>query len=249
MSRRRPPVPVADITRIGPYFAFSSEPAAATAGWRTAHALAGDQDALGQVIDDVAARLGTTHRWIAASVFYQGWAARLTSVYAGSAILCGVVPDLRGDVVSYRLTSPGPVELSVAPLRALAPAAGWRSLRERHLDPLAAAIRRQVRIGGCLLAGNIGAALAGALSTIATQRRHQLDSLVRYNWAHPADLASSGRWLRMPDGPRYARRTCCGFEQLGHGGRCGDCSLNWHGTPWPVITADQDPRRAFGPQE
>jgi hypothetical protein len=229
MSQRLPPVPVADVARIGPFFAFTSEAAGASTGWRTARALASDQDGLGQMVDDVAARLGTAHRWIAASIFYQGWAARLTSIYAGSASLCGAVPDLRGDLVSYRLRLPGPVELSVAPLRALTPAAGWRSLREEHLDPLATAIRRQVRLGSYLLTGNIGAALAGALSTIATQRRQPVDSLLRYNWAHPADLAPSGRWLRTPDGPRYARTTCCGYEQLDHRGRCGDCSLNWHG--------------------
>jgi hypothetical protein len=240
MSQPVPPVPVADIARIGPFFAFTTGPAAATAGWRTARALAGDKDGLGLMIDDVAARLGTAHRWIAASIFYQGWAARLTSIYAGSASLCGAVPDLDGDLVSYRMPPSGPVEMSVAPLRALAPGDGWRSLREEHLDPLAAAIRRQVRIGGYLLAGNVGSALAGALGTIATQRRHSVGSLLSFNWTHPADVATSGRWLRTPDGPRYARTTCCGYEQLDRRGRCGDCSLNWHGARWPVIATGQD---------
>ncbi len=249
MGQPRPAIPVEDIAGFGPFFAFASAPAAATAGWQTARALIDDQDGLRRMIDDVAARLGTGQRWIAASVFYQGWAARLTSIYAGSASLCGVVPDLRGDLVSYRLRQPGFVELSVTPLRALAPAAGWRSLRDEYLDPLATAIRRQVRIGGYLLTGNIGAALAGALSTIATQRRHPVGSLLRFNWAHPADLAPSGRWLRTPDGTRYARTTCCGYDLLDRGGRCGDCSLNWHGHRWPVFTAGQDAPRASERQE
>lgn len=249
MSRRLPPVPVADIARIGPYFAFATAPAAQAAGWRTARALIDDADGLGQMIDDVAARLGTEHRWIAASVFYQGWAARLTSIYAGSASLCGAVPDLRSDLVSYRQAPRSPVELNIAPLRARTPAAGWRGMREEHLDPLAAAIRRQVRIGGYLLAGNIGAALAGALSTIASRRQHEVSSLLSDNWTQPADLAAAGRWLRTPGGARYARMTCCGYERLDGGGRCGDCSLNWHGARWPVVTAGQDPQRATGPRE
>ncbi len=244
-----PAIPVRDVAGLGPYFAFASALTAATAGWRTASALIDDQDGLGLIIDDVAARLGTGQRWIAASVFYQGWAARLTSIYAGSASLCGAVPDLRGELVSYRPRQPGPVQVSVAPLRALAPAAGWRILRDEHLDPLAAAIRRQVRIGSHLLAGNIGAALAGALRTIATQRRQPVDSLLRYNWAHPADLAPSGRWPRTPDGTRYARTTCCGYDELDQRGRCGDCSLNWHGHRWHALTAGQDAPRASEPPE
>ncbi len=240
MTGQLPPVPLADIGAIGPYFAFGSARISADAGWRTVPDLIDDDGCLGQMIDDVAGALGTTQRWIAASIFYQGWTARLTSIYAASACLCGAVPDLRADLVSWRRRQPGPVELNVAPLRSLTPAAGWRSLRDEHLDPLAGAIRRRVRIGRYLLAGNAASALAGALGTIATQRPYPLDSLLRLHWARPVDLASSGRWLRTPAGPRYARTTCCGYEQLDQGGRCGDCSLNWHGARWPVLAAPRN---------
>jgi hypothetical protein len=248
MGRTPSPIPLSDIAAIGPYFAFTaveaSEPAEAAEaeapGWLTVRALIDDRHGLGLMIDDVAARLGTRQRWIAASIFYQGWAARLTSIYAASASLCGAVPDLRADRVSFRLRHPGPVELNVAPLRSMSPAAGWRLTREDHLGPLATAIRGEVRIGAYLLRGNVGSALAGALGIIATQHQRPLDSLLRLNWTHPLDLARSGRWLRTPDGPRYARATCCGYEQLGPGRRCGDCSLNWHGQRWPLIAAPSD---------
>jgi hypothetical protein len=252
MSRQAlPPVPVADVTRIGPYFAFGSARVSAAAGWRPARELLEDAGGLGPMIDDVGARLGTAERWIAASIFYQGWAARLTAIYAGSACACGAVPDLRIALVSYRFPPAGLVELNVAPLHSLSPAAGWRAVRAGHLDPLGTAIRRQVRVGSHLLAGNVGSALAGALSMIAARRRQPIGSLLRCHWAHPADLAASGRWLRTPDGPRYARATCCGFELLDRGGRCGDCSLSWHGRcwpvlGWPVLAAPPDTRGADG---
>ena len=240
MGGSRSPIPLADIAAIGPYFAFTSTGTSEAAGWLTVRVLIDNSRDLGRIIDDVMVRLGTRQRWIAASVFYQGWAARLTSIYAGSAALCGAVPDLGASVVSFRLRQPGPVELNVSPLRGMSQAAGWRHLCEDHLGPLATAIRAQVRVGGYLLCGNVGSALAGALGIVAAQRKCSLDVLLRQNWTHPAGLASSGRWLRTPDGPRYARATCCGYEQLDKGGRCGDCSLNWHGQRWPVLPAPCD---------
>ena len=232
-----PPIPLADVAACGPYFELTSVGTACEAGWLRASALIDDPGILGHMIDDVAASLPTRQRWIAASVFYQGWAARLTSIYAASAALCGAVPDLGAGLVSFRLREPGPAQLDAWPLRSLTPAAGWQVICAEHLGPLAAAIRGQVRIGGYLLRGNVGSALAGALSIVSAQLQRPLDSLLRNNWAHPADVATSGRWLRTPDGPRYARSTCCGYEQLDQAGRCGDCSLNWHGSRLPVLAA------------
>jgi len=243
-----PPIPLADIAACGPYFELTSVGTPGEAGWLRARALIDDPGILGQMIDDVAANLRTRQRWIAASVFYQGWAARLTSIHAASAALCGAVPDLGADQVSFRPRQPGPAELDAWPLRSLTPAAGWQVICAEHLGPLARAIRGQVRIGGYLLRGNVASALAGALSVVSAQLQRPLDSLLRNNWAHPADVVTSGRWLRAPDGPRYARLTCCCYEQLDQAGRCGDCSLNWHGSRLPVLAAPpQTMRRAQEP--
>jgi hypothetical protein len=226
MSPPWPPTAIECLAAIGPYFALRSQ--ASGPGWRPASALIDDREHLAAVIDNVAAGLGTGQRWIAASVFYQGWAARLTAIYAGSAALFGAAPDLRVPLVIYRPRRSGPVDLSVAPLRPVSTDAAWRYLSDGHLVPLAAAIRRQVRIGGYLLRGNVASALAGALDVLSQRRRETIDSLLSHGWAQPADLAACGRWLCTPGGPRYARSTCCGYEQLEQGGRCGDCSLNWH---------------------
>jgi hypothetical protein len=226
MSSPPPSLPVQELAAIGPYFALDVA-GADNRGWRPAGALIKDADHLGQVIDHVASRLGTTQRWIAASVFYQGWAARLTSIYAGSAVACGAVPDLRADLVRYRPRQSGPVDLSVARLHPLSTDSGWRSLHDGHLAPLAAAIRGQVRIGGYLLLGNAASALAGALGVLADKRQESLGALIGQGWAQPADVVPCGSWVPGPDGPRYARATCCGYELLDRGSRCGDCSLTW----------------------
>lgn len=226
MSPPPPSIPVHELAAIGPYFALGVT-GADSQGWYPASALIEDADHLGQAIDYVAGRLGTTQRWIAASVFYQGWAARLTSIYAGSAAVAGAVPDLRAGLLSYRPRRSGPVDLSLERVQPLTTEVGWQYLHDGHLAPLAAAIRGQVRIGGYLLRGNAAAALAGALSVLAQARQEPLDVLIGRSWAQPADVAPCGRWVPGADGPCYARTTCCGYELLDNGGRCGDCSLNW----------------------
>ncbi len=226
MSGPLPPIPLHDLAAIGPYFTLEG-PGVNDGDWQPARVLLGDADELGRVIDEVAGRLGSAQRWIAASVFYQGWSARLTAIYTGSAALCGAVPDLCAGVVRYQPGWSAPVALRAVPLRSVTTQAGWRHMLDDHLEPLAAAIRRQVRIGGHLLRGNVASALAGALAVLAQTRQERLESLIIRSWAQPADIAGYGRWLQTCDGPRYARTTCCGYEALGQGGRCADCSLNW----------------------
>jgi hypothetical protein len=226
MSGPLPPIPLHDLAAIGPFFTLEG-PGAVDGDWQPARALLDDADELGRIIEEVAGRLGSAPRWIAASVFYQGWSARLTAIYAGSAALCGAVPDLCANVMRYRPGWSGPVPLCVDPLRSVTTQAGWRLMLDDHLEPLAAAIRRQVRIGTHLLRGNVASAFAGALAVLAQTRQERLEFLIGRSWAQPADIAGYGRWLLACDEPRYARTTCCGYEVLAQGGRCADCSLNW----------------------
>jgi hypothetical protein len=228
VSRRQPGIPLRELAGIGPFFALSTGPTDARSGWRRASALIGDAEVLRGAVNGVAARLGGGRRWIAASLFYQAWAAQLTSVYAGSAALCGAVPDLRADRLFYRPRRSGPVELAAAPpLEAVSVEAGWRHMHDDHLVLLAEAIRRHVRIGRYLLLGNEASALAGSLTVLASARGESVQALLGHDWARPAELAPAGRWMSAPGGPRFARTTCCGYELVDGGGRCGDCSLNW----------------------
>jgi hypothetical protein len=208
---------VSELAAISPYFALREGPPDPAAGWRPVTGA------------DVAQLIGQSPigvPWIAASLLYQGWAARLTSIYAGSVVLAGQVPDLSMSRMYYRTPVPGPVELLAWPLAAVDPAQGWRLLFAGHLEPLATAIREQVRIGRHLLLGNVASALAGSLATLARAGYARIDALIEQDWARPAELAQCGRWAAAPGGSRYTRRTCCGYVRLPGGGRCGDCSLN-----------------------
>jgi hypothetical protein len=222
---------LAELAQISPYFALRDGGRAGDdTGFEPVTSLIADtpqaRARLGQRIDHVTARLGTTQRWIGASILFQGWAARLTSIYAGSAALASPVPDLAAARLCYRAPPSGPVDLLARPLVATDLAAGWQLL-SGHLDLLAEAIRRQVRIGRHLLRGNLASALAGSLTTLDRTGHGPLDTLTGQAWAQPAELNRYGRWRVTPQGPRYARTTCCGYTRLAGERRCGDCSLGW----------------------
>lgn len=218
------PFRFAELAALGPYFALHADDSGG--GWRPVAGVIADSAELAQIIDGIAARLGAAPQWIAASVFYQGWAARLTSIYAGSVALGGAIPDLAASGLRYRQPLSGPVELLAAPVTAVDAGAGWRRLLDDHLDPLADAVRRRVRIGRHLLLGNIASALAGSVVMLAQSGHGRLDELISQGWAQPAELARYGQWHSSEDGIRYFRTTCCGYDQLSRASRCGDCSLS-----------------------
>lgn len=219
------PFRFAELAALGPYFALHSDDGS-RAGWRPVTGVIADGAELAQIIDGIAAQLGAAPQWIAASVFYQGWAARLTSIYAGSIVLGGAIPDLAATSLRYWQPPSGPVELLAVPLTAVDTGAGWRRLLGGHLDPLADAVRRRVRIGRQLLLGNLASALAGSIVMLANAGYGQLEDLISQAWAQPAELTRYGRWHTATDGLRYVRTTCCGYDQLPRASRCGDCSLS-----------------------
>ena len=217
------------LTGISPYFALEAGPADPADGWRPAAVLldggAEGGRLLGQAIDSVAARLATPRRWIAASILFQGWAARLTSIYAGCLVLDGATPDLAATRIQFRPLTGGPVEMTADPLVRMNANRGWRRLLDDHLHPLADATRAQVRVGRRILEGNIASALGGSLSTLARAGHGSLAELISRPWAQPPELARYGSWAETTGGPRYVRTTCCGYLRIPGGGRCGDCSL------------------------
>jgi ferric iron reductase protein FhuF len=214
-------IQVGELAGIGPYFALCAGRPDPAVGW---------EPVTGSAVCGLIDGSPVAPPWIAASLLYQGWAARLTSVYVGSLQLAGQAPDLSMSRLHYRKARESPVELLAWPLTAVDADDGWRRLLDDHLEPLAAAIRRHVRIGRHLLLGNVASAMAGSLAALERAGYAQLDELTTRTWAQPRELARSGRWIATPGGLRYARRTCCGYVQLLGGGRCGDCSLNWTGT-------------------
>jgi hypothetical protein len=209
---------------LGPFFTLRTNCLSDGLGWRRvtdcltggAH---GDQF-IGDLGAGVADRLSGSgppiparDRWIAASVLQLGWAAHLTSVYAGTLAVGAPVPDMAADSLFVRSPGNGRIELGVERPVALDAEGAWTALYEGHLVPLGLAFRRQVRIGWRLLDGNIGSALAGALGTIHRHGLAPLDNLVNRPWNSPSAIARIGAW-HASDGLNYQRTTCCGYEKL-----------------------------------
>lgn len=218
---------------LGPFFTLHVGDLRREPGWIPVPVLLDDSAPAGErlraLVEEMARRLGTTEHWVAGSILFQSWAAHLTSVHVGSVALGGPVPDLAARHLHVRTGPTGGLELGADPVIVTDVETGWRRLTTAHLDPLAVAVRRQVRIGRRVLAGNVASAMAGSLESLARAGLAPLDRLVEEPWAQPPPTPAYGTWMRGAGEPRYARTTCCGYQRLPGAGRCGDCSLTWRG--------------------
>lgn len=215
---------------FGPYFAIetpSAEPD--TRGTKLAglYSASGTVD-LTELVEHHARRLRTDEPRVAASLLFQGFAARLWSPVLGCAAT-GVVPDL--DPERLRWWRASPVGLRTTRT------AGWRPRdHDRHVElaartvlhdnlhPLAAALRRTVRIAEPLLAGGAVSALAGALQLLD-------GAALRAARALAADLLTlpalrDACTVRSREPLRVRRRSCCLYYRVPGGGLCGDCPLD-----------------------
>jgi hypothetical protein len=218
------------LTQMNPRFILPGTGQDTAPDWVPVTAVLDGTPRAGELLDEalgsVARRLQTAEAWIAASILFQGWAARLTSLYAGSAALCAAVPDLDASRAWYRVGASGRVELTARELLPLDVSTGWDVLYVSHLTPVAEAVRQRVRIGRRYLASAVAAALAGSLAALARAGHEPLDLLIAQPWAQPPQVRPHGRWIAGSAGPRYARDTCCGFDRVPDGGRCQSCPLN-----------------------
>ncbi|MEV7404850.1 (2Fe-2S)-binding protein [Streptomyces sp. NPDC091267] len=213
---------------VGAFFALRTAPFPDGAHLALARLYAGESAPLTSRIDTVAERLGTSERRVAASVAHLGLAARLWSTALGPAALTGRVPDLRARSLHWDPRQQAPDDLwtdAAAPLPGTA-ARIREVVQYGHLEPLAAAIRRDTPVSSRLLWGNAGSALAGAVrELIGWARAHgradvaaRTRTLAAELFDHP-DLRGTG----APHGPGFRRRNCCLYYRTPGGGLCGDC--------------------------
>lgn len=216
-------IPFDRLAELGPFFALQPH----RPEWTGVRRLLEDHTHTDDAIDLYAARLGTGRRDIAGSLLVQGWAGRLTSVFAGCAVLVDGVPDLTAGNLRYRFVSGAPVELAAIDPALTDIEPGWRRLVDRHLDPLIEVVAGRCRAGRRTLWGNVASALAGSLQSLARADVAALDELSAKPWAQPAELADLGEWVPTDGGMRYARRTCCNIVRVPRYGLCGDCVIAW----------------------
>ena len=206
-----------------------ADPRIGQAGWRPATLLyAEGKGPLDAMLDDAVWRLGGCERRVAASLLFQGYAARLLSPQVGCLVTKGCVPAVPTAALRWRRPDAEIVELGLAagggwlgPADALAAQALTQSF-DGHLRPLAAAIRARVRIPASLLRDNAASALVGALRLADHAITSGWRFLAERALAHP-QLRGSGRI--SVDEPAFVRRSCCLYYRVDNGGMCGDCPL------------------------
>ena len=223
---------------VGPFFSVATgggDPR--DDGFRPLSEVYGSPAALGERVDVVAARLGTTERRVAASLAHQGLAGRLWSLALAPAVLTGQVPDLAADGLWWHPGRTAPGELRL-PAPALLSAASGRPLADRlrtavlheHLEPLLLTTRAVTPIAPGLLWGNAASALAGTLRVL---HAWCLGAGLPDAAGRSVDLTASllddpllrGAGTLDPRGPSFARRSCCLYYRVPGGGLCGDCCL------------------------
>ncbi|MGH3870354.1 MAG: (2Fe-2S)-binding protein [Pseudonocardiaceae bacterium] len=185
-------------------------------------------------ISSAAGRLGTQDRRVAASILFQGMAARLWSPVLGCLATAGIVPDLPA-LLQWQLRADGTAEPCVPH------PGGWIATEDARdiaalverivirdlLQPLAEEFRAEQPLARGLLWGNVASALVGTLRVL--QRGNADDPLtvavvLRLLDTPPlAGTATLGTSGTLDD---FRRRSCCLYYRLPDGGRCGDCALD-----------------------
>ncbi|MER5646420.1 (2Fe-2S)-binding protein [Streptosporangium sp. NPDC002524] len=226
---------VADVSATGGYFGLDLGPVLREPGWRPLTDLVADPGTVEAQVADMAGRLGTGETRVAASILFQGLAARFWSPPLGAAIAHGLLVDLDPRQVHWRPVAGGPLPLRAAHLegwevRDPARIAGplYRTVVTGLLEPLAGTVRRIVPTAPGLLWGNAASALVGTLLELG--RHHP--RLAAEAVAVGRELLDTGL-LRgtgelaepAPGRPLFTRRSCCLFYRLPDGGMCGDCVL------------------------
>lgn len=226
---------LADVATFGPFFAVHTGPPDGT-GWRPLTELHRDPEPLRTRIAHVRGVLGSDER-VAASITFQGLAARVLSAPLAAAVAHGVLPLLPPDSLHFRVTSDGPWPLWCADPRGVpvadptAAAEGLAGLLlDAHLAPLVAAVRAQVSISARLLWGNVASSVAAGKRLVGEQRpavAHRAATVAERLLAM-GPLAGAGELLD-PEGAdvgwTFRRRSCCLFYRARDGGLCGDCVL------------------------
>lgn len=212
-----------ELRDVSGYFAVGTGPL--NDGWRPVRDLYDDTALLAGIADRVRARLDVAEQRVAASTFYLGFAARLWSIGVGAVAGYGMLVDLAPERLLYR-EDDGQIALHVEHPVARRGDDLPRTLAEvvldRHLEPLAVALRRLGPISSGLLRGNAASALLGAALVFDRDRATTSGWQLAQSICADPRLSTAVRF----DDTGYRRTSCCLYYRTPHGGLCGDCALS-----------------------
>jgi ferric iron reductase protein FhuF len=222
-----------DVAGIGPFFAVSANPAEVVDdSWRPLRELYTDPEPLAARIRVVAEALGGAEPRVAASITYQGLAARLVSPVLAAATVHRLVPPWSPDTVHWRPAVTGPLPLwesgtddaARRPGPGELPATVAEVLVGPHLEALADAVRAVVSVSRRTLRGNAASAVVAAGRLVAqarpaaATRARQVVAELLSSGALAGSGTLEGRWA-------FRRRSCCLYYRVVEDGFCGDCVL------------------------
>ncbi|WP_214369254.1 IucA/IucC family C-terminal-domain containing protein [Pseudonocardia sp. H11422] len=230
---------LADVGGFGPFFEVGTNPTEqADPTWRPLTDLYSDPVPLRDRIAHVRRVLDSDDR-VAASITFQGMAARVLSAPLAVVVLHGVLPALTARTLHWRvsLTGPWPLWVDAPGGEALPDDLGAAADRlaallvDEHLRPLAAAVRAQVGISERVLWGNAASSVAAGKRLIGTARPEAADRAARIAagvLARDPFVAAGDRRAPVPPdvGWTFQRRSCCLYYRVREGGTCCDCVLN-----------------------
>lgn len=205
------------------------DPADHQAGWQTVESLySARNDHLDLLIGATRRALGDCEPRVAASLFFQGYAARLLSPQLGCLVTSGCVPDVTPGRLRWRRPAGALIELGLTAEHGWTGPAGAllalvvRTAFDDHFLPLAEIVRERTRISGAILVDNAASALVGGLRLLGERRGEGWRPLAVTALAQP-ELCGSGVLLGRE--PFFVRRSCCLYYRAPGGGKCGDCPL------------------------
>jgi iron complex transport system ATP-binding protein len=189
---------------------------------------------LDAMLESVRSKLSGCEARVAASILFQGYASRLLSPQLACAAIGGCVPDVSPEKVFWCHSPDQMIELGMTG------GPGWQGSGEAlidrivsrtfewHLQALADALRRRVKLANGLLAGNVASALINGLYLLRAQLGPGWVDLGIRALAHPR-LCGSGVFDR--DHEAFVRRSCCLYYRVPGGGTCGDCPIGDRSQP------------------
>ncbi|MFW5417998.1 (2Fe-2S)-binding protein [Nocardiopsis sp. CNT-189] len=227
-----------DIARINPFFEVPDAPAGRVRPladlWRDpAHLEARVAEARARLAAGARIAPERVEARVAASLFFQGAAARLLSPAVASLLCHGVLAD--PESLGWRTDGFGsPAPARIGDRAHTAGPDGAAAALHRHvlaavLEPLAGAVHALVPVAPRLLWGDAASALAGALQALARARPATAAAASRTGAELLAAPPLAG--LGGPAEPgagvaeSFVRTTCCLYYRLPGAGKCGDCAL------------------------
>jgi ferric iron reductase protein FhuF len=219
---------VAAAAELGMFFGLA-DPADKPIGWQVASVLYGVGDSpLDEMLEAVRVKKDRCEPRVAASLFFQGYAARLLSPQLACIALNGCLPQTPADRLRWRRPDNEVIKLG------LTAGGGWEGAAEgliarlvkdsfdEHLRPLAHALRSRVRMAEAILPDNAASALVNGFFLLREHFGPSWKDLAAYALTQP-HLRGSGR---MPGtGPILVRRSCCLVYRAPPREKCGDCPL------------------------